>query len=160
MKKILFVLLFVLILFCFLYLQKDINTLYKENWNVDLPNPKKIDTLINQSSIDITSFQIMHYKKNDINKLIKKGYLEKITETNLKRLNLTYKLVIEDYFLKFLSNKEKKIFKSNFVPKKIFVKNNYYMLFEKNVRNEKNYAFLLVVLDTNKDVLYAIESTS
>lgn len=156
-KKIILVIILIVLFIIIMNRCSQINYIYKENWGLDIPNPYKTETLINEGIKDFSRFSLMYYSEDDVKDLKNKKFMKKI---NTDKLNQIYIDIISKYFLNFLNEKDKKLFNQVFNKNDLFNENNYYILLEKGKLEEVGYCFELLLLDTNKNIIYSIVSTS
>lgn len=145
------------VFFCILFLiffhKTDIKSIYKENWNFDIPNPiKKISPIEHVGAGDILAFDIMYYNKNDIKQLISMKEFQKVNQ----RLENFYNKDLEQYFFCYLEEGDLKIFTSYFNKSELFKENNFYVILEKNTKYR--YSFNLLIIDTSNNTVYSISS--
>lgn len=143
-------LLIIIIIFGYLHFN-DIKIMYKENWNINIPNPKKKMKIIdNVGAGDILSFYIMKYSDKDINYIKNISIFKQIDENIYDKYNL-----IEKNYTKFFDSKTLKRFKDNFNFEQLAHENNYYALLEKS-RDGREYIFELMIIDVQSNQVYSL----
>ncbi len=130
--------------------------IYKENWGIDIPNPKKNKYVINVDSIDATILEVMYYSTDDIEELKDKEFFKKI-EDNEEEFFRKYVTLIKCNFMESLTNEQKDIFNKTLTEDVISNKDNYYALLEKD---KQGYNFTFLILDIEKNIMYSIIMTS
>ncbi len=135
----------------FMYLS-SINFAYKINWNIDIPNPKKVISKYNNTGFQYGLYlDIFHYNQREIMQLISKLNFQKIDRS--EKLKLTQKY---NEFMNNLEEELQKKFDDVIQPETNFNNNNYYVYLEKN-SNKSNYCLLLMVLDVINNKVYVIQ---
>ncbi len=155
MKKYIAIIMIVLllsILFIFInYYNSNIAVFYRKQWNVNIPEPNKIETIIKHDVFqEVFEFSLMYYDINATNKIELSDMFKKI-DIDLK--NNYYK--IREHFIKYLTMDELKTFNDIFNKDELFNENNYYMLLE----NKDSYRLNLLVFNTQNNILYSIDTT-
>jgi hypothetical protein len=131
----------------------NIHDIYKENWNISIPNPTKyISPIEHVGAGDILVFDIMHYEDEDIRYLISKKEFSRI-DFELERF---YNNEVRKNFFYYLNGEELKKFNFYFDKEKIFNEDNFYVILEKNT--ESRYNFNLLIVDVGDNILYSIHS--
>lgn len=154
MKKI-FILFIIVIFTIVMYLKFDsnIHNIYKENWNISIPNPTKyISPIEHVGAGDILAFDIMYYKEENIKYLISMEEFNKI-DLDLEHF---YNNEVRKNFFYYLNDEELKKFNFYFDKEKIFNEDNFYTILEKNT--EFRYSFNLLIVDVEDNILYSIHS--
>lgn len=152
-KKLCTIFLVILGIVLFIKYISSIHFMYKINWNLNIPEPVSVDIIHNYTTFQGGDYlHIMHYKKKNIEKLIKKNHFKKINNENKEFLINKYNDFI-DYYEKY--NKE--LFDITIQPKITFKETNYYMLIEKGYIGHIDYSFLLLIIDINTNCVYAID---
>lgn len=128
------------------------NKIYKENWNIDIPNPTKYKCPINQNSKDPSIICLLYYNSENVDILKNKNFFKKIEE-NEEEFTRKYNVYIQNLFFKELTEKEKQIFMDKLDTESIFNPNNYYAFLEKR---KNHFIFEFLILDTTKNILYTI----
>lgn len=150
MKKIIIALIF-LIALLFLINIFSVKIAYKINWNINMPNPKKVESPINYvGGGDILAFDIMYYNKKDIEKILKKTQTVKINEEDIKIIQ--EKL---NYFKSFLDEKQLEKLEDYF-KEEILENNDYYILLEK--KSSKGKMFDLLIIDSKNNIIYSFNT--
>ena len=155
-KKIIFVVITILVIvtgIIYFNYRFSTNVVYKKRWNIDLPNPNGINSIINYSGAgDYKWFETLNYNEEKVKNIINIKEFKKIDDKMLE----IYENVVDKCFIMYLNDEEIKLFNSNFDTKELFVNSNYYAFFELN--DENRYYFEFLFLDTNTNKLYSIAS--
>lgn len=141
------------LIFLYVIITSTTHNTYKYNWKIDIPNPQKIEYILEDDRH--TTFQIMHYNSKNIEKLKNREFMKKINEVNLISLNTDYETLIEKFYTRFLEKEEKELLLSKKFKSK-FKDSNYYTLIEINPRYSNYYKFLFLLLDTEENILYSL----
>lgn len=154
MKKIFILFIIVIFTICmYLKFDSNIRNIYKENWNISIPNPAKyISPIEHVGAGDILAFDIMYYKKENIKYLVS---MEEFSKIDLD-LEHFYNNEVRKNFFYYLNDEELKEFNFYFDKEKIFNEDNFYTILEKNT--EFKYSFNLLIVDVEDNILYSIHS--
>ena len=147
--KILVLMFIILVILGYCHISSSINYLYKENWNLNIPNPIHQEELIDSVIGDGVIFEIYYYTKEDVETIKKNKSFKQI---EVSSINEIYENNVETVFINYLSPNEKELFYSKFDCSKLFNETNYYTFITEN----NNSSFLLLVLDTENKMLYSI----
>lgn len=155
-----FIILSWIVLVC-LFLMKvfrtDIQSLYKENWNIEIPNPNKVISIIEQISQDPASMNILYYSKEDIDIIKNQNYFKQINE-NKAEFERKYNVYVKNYFLKNLTESEIQLFNENINEDELLNKQNYYAILEK--RNTYYPIFEFLIIDIENNAIYTMHFTN
>ena len=155
-----FIILSWIVLVC-LFLMKvfrtDIQSLYKENWNIEIPNPNKVISIIEQISQDPASMNILYYSKEDIDIIKNQNYFKQINE-NKAEFERKYNVYVKNYFLKNLTESEIQLFNENINEDELLNKQNYYAILEK--RNTYYPIFEFLIIDIESNAIYTMHFTN
>lgn len=136
----------------------SVHFMYKVNWNINIPNPKSVETIYENSGFQFGQYlDVMHYSKKNINKLIKRDYFKKIEKENKEFLEKKYNdFITINSFMK--DNEELQQLYDNIIQPNIkFNENNYYALFEEGYLNSIKYNLIILIIDTENNNMYSIQ---
>lgn len=144
-------------LFLMKVFQTDIRSLYKENWNIEIPNPNKVINIIEQISQDPASMNILYYSKENIDIIKNQNYFKQIKE-NEAEFERKYSVYIKNYFFKNLTESEIQLFNENINEDELLNKQNYYAILEK--RNTYYPIFEFLIIDIKNNAIYTMHFTN
>ena len=136
----------------------SVHFMYKVNWNINIPNPKSVETIYENSGFQFGQYlDVMNYSKKNINKLIKRDYFKKIEKENKEFLEKKYNdFITINSFMK--DNEElQQLYDNTIQPNIKFNENNYYALFEEGYLNSIKYNLIILIIDTENNNMYSIQ---
>lgn len=137
-------------LFVFIFMiNNNIRFLYKTNWNIDIPNAKRVNIIDTFTFRDGEDFSILYYEEKELAEIIDNDAFKNIDEQS--KIFIKGKL---DDFYEILDEDNKNLFNSNIEIDNLLVGENYFTYANK----EDGTSGILLILDYKNSKMFSFES--
>lgn len=137
-------------LFVFIFMiNNSVIFLYKTNWNIDIPNAKKVNIIDTFTFRDGEDFSILYYKEKELEKIVDNDAFK-----NIDQQSKTFIKGKLDDFCKMLDENNRDLFNSNIEIDTLLVEENYFAY----VNKEDGVSGLLLILDYKNSRMFSFES--